>query len=123
MNILPNDKDSAQHILNMHPHAWSPPTDVYETEESIIVRVEVAGMRDDDFSIELNVRVLSIRGHRQDPAERRAFHQMEIPFGEFHLELMLPSQIEPGQIEATYTQGFLRINLPKAQPRQIPIGE
>lgn len=123
MKTIPSDRDSTQHLLNMHTHAWNPPTDVYETEESIIVRVEIAGMQDNDFSIELNGRTLSINGVRQDPAERRAFHQMEIPFGEFQMEITLPSPIDPSHIEATYERGFLRIILPKARPRQIPIGE
>jgi HSP20 family protein len=106
----------------MHTPAWNPPTDVFETEENIIVRVEVAGMKEDDFVIELNGRVLTIRGIRQDIHERRAFHQMEIPFGEFAIELALPQPIEPGQVEAIYEHGFLRIIFQKARPRQIQIG-
>ena len=65
------------------PHAWRPPTDVYETEDAITIRIEVAGMRESDFTIALVERTLTIRGIRQDTPERRAYHQMEIPFGEF----------------------------------------
>jgi HSP20 family protein len=107
----------------MHTHAWNPPADVFETEENLIVRVEIAGMQYDDFSIELNGRILSIRGTRQDHPERRAFHQMEIRFGEFNIDLTLPHSVEPGTVEAVYANGFLRIILPKARPRQIPIRE
>jgi HSP20 family protein len=101
--------------------AWKPPTDVYETEDAMVVRVEVAGMREDNFSIELNGRELMIRGIRQDTDERSAFHQMEIHFGEFILSLELPFYISTEQIRAVYNNGFLRIMLPKAKPRQIPI--
>jgi len=101
--------------------AWKPFTDVYETDDAMVVRVEVAGMHEDDFSIELNGRELIIRGVRQDPDERRAFHQMEIRFGEFILSLELPFYISTEQVQAVYNNGFLRIMLPKAQPRQIPI--
>ena len=101
--------------------AWKPPTDVYETEDAMVVRVEVAGMREDNFSIELNGRELMIRGIRQDTDERSAFHQMEIHFGEFILSLELPFYISTEQIQAVYNNGFLRIMLPKAKPRQIPI--
>ncbi len=38
--------------VGVHSYAWSPPTDVYETDASFIVRVEVAGMRQSDFSID-----------------------------------------------------------------------
>jgi HSP20 family protein len=103
--------------------AWKPPTDVYETENAMVVRVEVAGMREDNFSIELNGRELIIRGVRQDTDERRAFHQMEIRFSEFVLSLELPFYISTEQVQAVYNNGFLRVMLPKAQPRQIPIVE
>jgi len=109
--------------LNMHTPIWHPPTDVYETEENFVVRVEIAGMLDDDFSIELDGRHLSIRGARQDVSERRAYHQMEIPHGEFRIDITLPHPIVANQVKAVYGNGFLRLCLPKAQPRHIPIGE
>jgi len=107
----------------MRTPAWRPPTDVYETEDKLIVRVEIPGMREDDFTIELNGRILSIRGVRQDLSERRAYHQMEIRFGEFIIEIELPFHIEVNQVEAVYNNGFLRVILPKARPRQISIAE
>jgi len=109
--------------ITMRSPAWRPPTDVFETESTIVVRVEIAGMREEDFSIELNGRNLTVRGSRQDMPERRAFHQMEIYFGEFAIELELPNYIETDQVQAVYSDGFLRIHLPKARPRQIPVVE
>lgn len=103
------------------PRLWRPPTDVYETEEAMVVRVEIAGMSEDDFSISLVERSLLIRGIRQDTPERRAYHQMEIAFGEFNTEVELPYQVIADQVEATYRDGFLRIVLPKAQPQQIRV--
>jgi len=103
------------------PHVWRPPTDVYETEDALIIRVEVAGMREADFTISLEERVLTIRGVRQDTSERRAYHQMEIPFGEFATELDLPYPIEIDKVEAVYRDGFLRITLPITQPRHIKV--
>lgn len=109
--------------LTMRSAAWRPPTDLYETENAVVVRVEIAGMREDDFIIELNGRILAIRGIRQDQSERRAYHQMEIQFGEFAIELELPQHVEADQVEAVYNNGFLRVSLPKARPRQISIAE
>lgn len=107
----------------MRSPAWRPPTDVYETEETMVVRVEIAGMREEDFIIELNGRELMVRGNRQDPAGRRAFHQMEIRFGEFALAIELPYHINTGEVQAVYQNGFLVISLPKMKPRQIHISE
>jgi len=107
--------------LSMRTPAWRPPTDVYEWEETLVVRVEIAGMREQDFAIQLNGRILTIRGTRQDLPERRAYHQMEIRFGEFNIDLELPSHVDADQVQATYSDGFLRVQLPKARSRQIPI--
>jgi len=107
--------------LSMRAPAWRPPTDVYEAEDSVVVRVEISGMVEDDFSIELNGRDLTIRGTRQDIPERRSYHQMEIRFGEFIINLKLPDHVDTDRVQAIYNNGFLRISLPKALPRQIPI--
>jgi HSP20 family protein len=107
--------------ISSRPHAWRPPTDVYETDDAIIIRVEVAGMRESDFTISLVERNLTIRGIRQDTSERRAYHQMEIPFGEFTAEVELPFTVISDKVEATYHDGFLRILLPKAHPKHIKV--
>ena len=103
------------------PRPWRPSTDVYETETAIVVRVEVAGMRESDFSLSLVDRTLFIKGVRQDVNERRAYHQMEIQFGEFSSEIELSSPIAVDQAEAVYRDGFLIIVLPKARPTQIKV--
>ncbi|HWQ83872.1 MAG TPA: Hsp20/alpha crystallin family protein [Anaerolineales bacterium] len=106
--------------INVHS-PWRPPTDVFETEDVLIVRMEIAGMRESDFAIELNGRLLSIRGVRPDANERRSYYQMEIRFGEFSIEIELPFPIYADRVEASYRDGFLRLVLPKANPRQIHI--
>lgn len=107
--------------LTLRSPAWRPPTDVYETEDALVVRVEIAGMREEDFSIQLDGRYLSIRGQRQDIPERRAYHQMEIRFGEFNIDVELPLPVDAARIEATYRNGFLGVILPKARPQQIRV--
>ncbi len=102
-------------------HVWRPPTDVLETEEAYIVVVEVAGMRGADFNVNYNRRILSIHGTRTDTSARKAYHQMEIAYGEFATEARIPVAIEASQIEATYNDGFLRVVLPKAKPKEISI--
>ncbi len=104
-------------------HVWRPPTDVYETEENFVVRIEIAGMREDDFSIVLDGRYLTVHGVRGETPEKRAYYQMEIPFGEFGVDIELPRPVSASQIEAFYANGFLRIVLPKARPKKIAIEE
>jgi HSP20 family protein len=109
--------------VNARAHIWRPPTDVYEIEEAVIVRVEIAGMQEEDFSISLAGRLLSIRGIRQDLPERRAYHQMEIFFGEFLSEVELPCAVLTEGISAEYRAGFLRLVLQKDRPKKIQVIE
>ncbi|MBK7455700.1 MAG: Hsp20/alpha crystallin family protein [Anaerolineales bacterium] len=94
-------------------HVWSPPTDEYENEETYVVLVEIAGMRDDDFEISLENNILLVSGARPDFLERRAYQQMEIRFGKFETAVHLPGPVDIEQARAEYQDGFLTIILPK----------
>ncbi len=115
------DKPSGSWRISMRSPHWRPPTDVFESEEKFTVRVEIPGMREQDFFIELNGRELTIRGNRQDTSERRAFHQMEIRFGEFAFFIEIPAHIAADKVEASYQNGFLTVCLPKTKPQMIQI--
>ncbi len=94
-------------------NVWSPPTDEYETDTAYIVRVEIAGMREDDFEVSLENNVLFISGSRPDLPERRAFQQMEIRFGKFTTAIGIPGPVNVEQASAEYKDGFLTVVLPK----------
>jgi HSP20 family protein len=102
---------------------WSPPTDVYETESAYVVRVEVAGMREEDFEITFENNFLIISGSRSDVPERRAYQQMEIRFGKFETVAGVADPVDLDASRADYKEGFLTVNLPKAKPNQIPVEE
>lgn len=93
--------------------AWNPPTDVYENEDGVVVQVEIAGMRPEDFTIILDERRLLITGVRRDPELKKTYYQMEIAYGEFRVEVDLPWRADPDCVEATYEAGFLRVFLPR----------
>jgi HSP20 family protein len=107
--------------VGVHSYAWCPPTDVYETDASFVIRVEVAGMRESDFTINVEDNFLVISGIRGEAPERRAFHQMEIRFGEFSTAIELPLGVDVNKSEADYEDGFLNVILPKLKPTNINI--
>jgi len=104
---------------------WRPLTDVFETESHAIIKVEVAGMRGQDFHISLSDQMLTITGQRPDSLseKKRAFQQMEISYGPFETEVYLPWQVDEDSVKAIYEDGFLIVTLPKAavQKRYIPV--
>ena len=97
----------------VHPNVWRPPTDVYETATNIVVKMEVAGMREEDLEVVVQDNLLLISGSRSDSSERKAYHQMEIPFGRFSVGLELPARVNTDNATAEYKDGFLTIQLPK----------
>lgn len=106
-----------------HQKTWRPPTDVYETDDSIIVKVEIAGMSEKDFSISISNRNLLITGVRHDPEYKLAYQQLEIPYGHFRTEVFLPHNVNYDQVGATYENGFLTVVLPKARVHRVRIVE
>lgn len=101
--------------------SWEPPTDVYENDAGLVIQVEIAGMREGDFSITMDERLLVIEGVRTDPEPKRAYHQMEIGYGEFRTEVYLPWSADPEHVEATYETGFLRVVIPRPPACHVPV--
>jgi len=110
-------------IVCRHICAWQPPTDIYEDDDGVVVRIEAAGMRSEDFSISLTRRKLVVAGVRTDSASKQTYHQMEIRFGEFRAEVYLPWPVELDDVEASYEEGFLTVRLLRPGLRRVPVVE
>lgn len=99
---------------------FTPPFDVYETDGDIVIKVEIAGMQEDDFAISVDGHVLHIGGARADAAGKIAYERMEINYGEFRLDIGLPVEVDADGIEARYDRGFLSVRVPR-RPRQMRV--
>mgnify|MGYP003573330512 CR=1 FL=1 len=122
MNRLLNDvMPTVRWIAGGRSQSWRPPTDVYETESNVIVKVEIAGMSEQDFAISLSNRSLRISGTRHDPDRKQAYLQLEIPYGHFCTEVFLPYAVAYEEIDATYENGFLTVVLPRAEIHHVHI--
>ncbi len=118
---LPELEQAGAWTVRQRSHVWRPPTDIYETEDAFVVLVEVAGMREAEFVVTLDRQLLSIRGVRADREGPKAYHQMEVAYGEFVTEVQIPVPVDAPRIDASYADGFLRVRLPKARPKQIAV--
>jgi HSP20 family protein len=92
---------------------WRPPTDVYETEVVFVVKMEVAGVKEEDLEVVIQDRFLLVNGIRSDAVERRSYHQMDIQYGKFSVGIELPVRVNTEDATAEYKDGFLTIQLPK----------
>jgi HSP20 family protein len=98
-------------------HSWSPPVDVFETQNSYVVKMEIAGLELDNLSVTFEDGDLTLSGSRQDCGldPKVSCHQMEIPYGHFKRTMFISKNVDKDGITAGYVAGFLEIRLPKAQ--------
>ena len=94
---------------------WVPNTDVYVTEDSLVIKVELAGMRKEDLELTVEANSLTITGHRPDGcrAPKCKFLVMEIDYGSFQSVIELPPGYDLSQAKAAYQNGFLRVDVPQ----------
>ena len=94
---------------------WRPDADTYETPTVIEMIVDLAGVEEVDFEVQLFEDVLVVEGHRRLPAcaDGAVYHAAGISQGPFHVEVALPSAVDADRVEARYDRGLLRITLPK----------
>ncbi len=104
-------------------HVWHPATDLFETKEDYIIKLEIGGMEGKDFLINFYKNVLSINGYRAGGGKEGSYHRMEIPFGDFSSSVKIPGEIMVNSIEASYENGFITIILPKIKPIRVEISE
>jgi len=103
-----------------------PPVDIYEDEHRLILRLEVAGIPQQDLEIHLENQTLTINGERRFPQDQKEenFLRIERRYGSFVRTFTLPATLDTGAVQANYENGVLSISLPKkeaAKPKQVKI--
>ncbi|MCK4333936.1 Hsp20/alpha crystallin family protein [candidate division WOR-3 bacterium] len=96
---------------------WIPAVDIEETKDSLVVRVEIPGMKKEDINIQTVGEGLVISGERRHETEEkdRYFHRMERTYGKFQRVVSLPIEVEPDKAKASYKEGVLEITFPKSE--------
>jgi HSP20 family molecular chaperone IbpA len=94
---------------------WRPDADVYETATAIEAIVELAGVEEDDYEVQLFEDALVVEGRRQLPTrgDVERYHAAGLRQGAFRVELPLPGRVDSERVHARYDRGLLRITLPK----------
>ena len=104
-----------------HSHAWHPPTDLFETQNGFVVRIEIAGMAENDFTVNYDRNTLIVQGRRLILDSKCAYNRMEIPYGNFASHITLPENADIKNAIAEYENGFLTIHIPRTKPLSIKI--
>jgi HSP20 family protein len=96
-----------------------PAVDVFETEEELIVVMDIAGLKREDIQVTLKDNVLKIYGNRSPHLGSCKYHQMEINYGPFERLLHIPISVDTQNMSATYKDGLLEIKLTKKKMKVI----
>jgi HSP20 family protein len=100
---------------------WTPAVDMSESENQIVVNVEVPGMDGKDIDISLSGRLLTIKGERKQEREEKEdnYHFVERKYGTFSRSFELPGDVEADKVKATYKDGVLKLTLPKTKEQSV----
>ena len=106
--------------------SWTPAIDVVETDDAIVLKAELAGMKPQDINIEVQDNVLTVSGERrfEEEVKEDKFYRIERRYGSFSRSLALPPTADESKVEATYENGVLQISVHKAEvvkPKKITV--
>lgn len=105
---------------------FTPPVDIYESADALVLEADVPGMNLEDLDIRVEDNTLTVHGERkprQDVPEE-SYHRAERCYGVFTRSFSLPNTIDADKIQASYNNGVLLLSMAKreeAKPRQIKV--
>ncbi|RDI96067.1 Hsp20/alpha crystallin family protein [Meiothermus sp. QL-1] len=103
---------------SLHTRAY--PFDLYETDDSLVLELAVPGLRKEDLEVRLEGNQLTVRGTYPEVSEgERRYWARGLPRGSFAQSITLPASVESEKIQATLSDGLLRLTLPKAEEARV----
>ena len=107
-----------------------PSMDVTETDKEIVIAAEMPGLERKDVDISIEDDVLTIRGEKKVETKKddkdKNYHISERSYGMFYRALQLPPGVDPSKVQATVSNGVLKITIPKparSEPKKIEVKE
>jgi HSP20 family protein len=106
--------------------AWSPPVDILEQGDEVIIKMELAEADQKAIDIKVEGNALTIKGEREleEGTKREDYLRLERPYGAFSRSFSLPTTVDYEKVKASQKDGILRIVLPKKEetkPKQIKV--
>jgi HSP20 family molecular chaperone IbpA len=111
----PGDVWSSDRLRLLVQPRWRPDADAYETETTVEIVVDLAGVGEEDFEVQLFDDALVVEGHRQLPACQAGavYQEAGIRQGPFQLEVPLWTPVDPERVAVRHERGLLQITLAK----------
>lgn len=105
---------------------WTPPVDIYETAENLVIKAELPGLSTEDVNVRVEDNVLTLKGERKriEEIDRENYHLIERSYGHFRRSFVLPNNVDQERVQAKFKDGVLFIAIPKLKrirPKKIAI--
>jgi HSP20 family protein len=103
---------------------WSPAVDIYENEQSIVLKAELPGIDPKDVDVRVENNTLFLKGQRkfENEVKEENYHRIERSYGSFTRTFALPSTVNAEKVAAEYKGGILTLTMPKREePKTIKI--
>ncbi|HMU91678.1 MAG TPA: Hsp20/alpha crystallin family protein [Anaerolineales bacterium] len=119
--------DAFTRPLSIAGNGWAvPAVDMYQTDNEVVVKAALPGMKADDVQLNVTGEVLTIKGEikQKDELKEKAYHLREQRWGSFERSVILPTEVVADKAKADFENGILTITLPKAEeakPKSISI--
>ena len=115
MDRLFDDAFTRPFSLNESRHG--PALDMYQTDDDVVVKAALPGMKADDVQINITGDAISIKGEMKEKNETKEknYHIREQRWGSFERSVMLPTSVVSDKAKAEFEDGILTITFPKAE--------
>lgn len=94
-----------------------PPVDIFEDDESVVVKAEIPGIRKEDINVELTSDSIVVSGHKssEEKISQKDFFRLERSYGSFSRRFPLPVETIPDRARASFRDGVLEVRIPKSE--------
>jgi len=105
-----------------------PAADVYETDDEVVVELEVPGYEEGDLDVEVADHTVTVKGERSETKDekQKSFRLRERLDREFERRFELPPEADTEHVSAVFAKGVLELHAPKLKtvsPRKVEIAK
>lgn len=120
--LLQDALRQSQHSMIQRSTTWRPLADIRESADTMTVKIELAGMSEEDIEVTVYEDALVVGGERRDDSEHSEcfYHEAQICYGPFRVEVLILSPFDQDRVQARYENGFLWVDLPKKVQQDVP---
>ncbi|RMD46834.1 MAG: Hsp20/alpha crystallin family protein [Aquificota bacterium] len=116
LNKVFNEFLPAGRTESVQVQTWNPRVDVYEKDDKLIVEAEIPGAKKEDIEVKIKDNAIVVKGEVKKEEEKKEenYYRSERFYGKFERVIPLPVEVKAEEAKATFEDGILKLEIPKA---------